>query len=92
MILLLNHDTGKRDSTARRPGARRSDTDRAIAAAVTMELLARREALERRNVVYGFIYKALAIESLPDCLRDNFLAMRQRIEADRPIADISGAE
>jgi hypothetical protein len=92
-ILWLNRDTGKRDSTARRPGAapfahRSSDCRCGYDGIIG----ARRETLERRDVVYGFSLQGAAIESLPDWLRDNFLVMRQRIEADRAVADIFGAE
>jgi Ser/Thr protein kinase RdoA (MazF antagonist) len=43
----------------------------------------------RDLLIYGFYYEQLAIDSLPERLQKNFVAMRERIEADRPIADIS---
>ncbi|CAN5436729.1 phosphotransferase enzyme family protein [soil metagenome] len=40
---------------------------------------------------YGFFYEQLEIPALPEDLRRTFLAMRARIEAGRPIAEIGGA-
>jgi Ser/Thr protein kinase RdoA (MazF antagonist) len=45
----------------------------------------------RDLLIYGFFFEQLAIDSLPEWLQKNFTAMRERIEADRPIADISTA-
>ncbi len=42
----------------------------------------------RDLLTYGFFYEQLEITALPDGMRRTFLAMRARIEADRPIAEI----
>ena len=45
----------------------------------------------RDLLTYGFFYEQLEIAALPEKLEKTFLAMRARIEADRPIAEISDA-
>jgi amicoumacin kinase len=45
----------------------------------------------RDLLTYGFSYEQLEIAGLPDKLRQTFLGMRARIEADRPIAEIGDA-
>jgi Ser/Thr protein kinase RdoA (MazF antagonist) len=45
----------------------------------------------RDLLTYGFFYEQLEIPALPEDLRRNFVAMRTRIEAGRPIAEIGGA-
>ena len=45
----------------------------------------------RDFITYAFFHEQLEIESLPRNLRDTFLAMRARLEADRPIAEIRSA-
>lgn len=45
----------------------------------------------RDLLIYGFFYEQLEIPALPDRLRHTFLAMRARIEAGRPIAEIGDA-
>lgn len=45
----------------------------------------------RDLLTYGFFYEQLEIPDLPNNLRQTFLAMRARIEAGRPIAEIEGA-
>ncbi|MEO8439634.1 MAG: phosphotransferase [Spartobacteria bacterium] len=42
----------------------------------------------RDLLIYGFYYEQLEIAVLPDRLRRNFLAMRDRIETGRPIANL----
>ena len=44
--------------------------------------------LWRDLLTYGFIYEQLEIAALPEDLRRTFLAMRTRIEAGRPIAEV----
>ena len=44
----------------------------------------------RDLLIYGFFYEQLDIDSLPELFRKKFVAMRERIELGRPIADISG--
>jgi Ser/Thr protein kinase RdoA (MazF antagonist) len=44
----------------------------------------------RDLLIYGFFYEQLEIDSLPELFRKKFVAMRERIELGRPIADISG--
>lgn len=45
----------------------------------------------RDLLTYGFFYEQLEIGKLPAQLRKTFFGMRARIEADRPIADLSAA-
>ena len=45
----------------------------------------------RDLLTYAFFYEQLEITALPDEMRGTFLAMRARIEADRPIAELSDA-
>ena len=45
----------------------------------------------RDLLIYGFFYEQLEITALPDEMRQTLLAMRARIEADRPIAEIGDA-
>lgn len=45
----------------------------------------------RDLLTYGFLYEQLEIEELPERMRRTFLAMRARIESDRPIAEIGDA-
>ena len=45
----------------------------------------------RDLLTYGFFYEQLEIAALPDQLRSTFLAMRDRIEAERPIAQLGAA-
>lgn len=47
--------------------------------------------LWRDLLTYGFFYEQLEIPALPENLRHTFLAMRARIEAGRPIAQIGDA-
>jgi hypothetical protein len=42
-------------------------------------------------LTYGFFYEQLEIAALPDQLRSTFLTMRDRIEAERPIAQLGAA-
>ena len=45
----------------------------------------------RDLLTYGFFYEQLETAALPVHLREKFLAMRARIEAGRPIAEIGDA-
>ncbi|MBA3544032.1 MAG: phosphotransferase [Chthoniobacterales bacterium] len=45
----------------------------------------------RDLITYGFFYEQLEIAALPDTLRQTFLGMRARIEADQPIANLGPA-
>lgn len=45
----------------------------------------------RDLLTYGFFYEQLEIAALPDKLRSTFLAMRDRIQTERPIADLGEA-
>jgi amicoumacin kinase len=45
----------------------------------------------RDLLIYGSFYEQLEIAALPDKMRSSFLAMRDRIEAGRPIADLGEA-
>ncbi|CAN5572373.1 phosphotransferase enzyme family protein [soil metagenome] len=45
----------------------------------------------RDLLTYGFFHQQLEIAELPERLRTTFLAMRARIESDRPIADLGDA-
>lgn len=45
----------------------------------------------RDLITYGFFYEQLEIAALPPKLRQTFDGMRNRIEADRPIADLGPA-
>lgn len=45
----------------------------------------------RDLLTYGFFYEQLEVGELPDEMRETFLRMRLRIEADRPIANIGGS-
>ncbi|MDQ3199537.1 MAG: phosphotransferase [Verrucomicrobiota bacterium] len=45
----------------------------------------------RDLITYGFFYEQLEIDELPERMSRTFLAMRARIESDRPIAEIGDA-
>ena len=45
----------------------------------------------RDLITCGFFWEQLELAALPESVAENFLAMRARIEADRPIAEISDA-
>ena len=45
----------------------------------------------RDLITYGFFYEQLEIAALPEKLRRTFLAMRNRIESERPIAELEDA-